>query len=261
MPRIARINVTPVKSLALNHPPEVRVEKTGVAGDRLFYLVDGAGRLYAGTRFGPLQTVRPSYDAVGERLSMTFPDGRVIDGDAARFEESLITDFHGRPVRAHVVPGPWSEALSSFAGASLRLARCDLPGDGNDVYHLTLVSQASVDELARKGGRNSRGKLDARRFRMTFELDECDAHEEDAWAGRRVRFGRATLRIYGQVPRCAVTTQDPATGLKDFDTLKVILTYRSRMGDREGIPFGMYAEVERPGRVRVGDRVQAVLPS
>jgi len=256
MPRIARINVTPVKSLALNHPMEVRVEKIGVPGNRLFYLVDEASRLYAGTRFGPLQTVRSSYDEIDERLSMTFPDGRVIGGDASGFAESLVTDFYGRPVRAHVVPGPWSDALSSFAGSPLRLARCDVPGDGSDVYHVTLVSQASVDELARRGGRNGEGTLDARRFRMTFELDDCEPHDEDAWAGRRVRFGQATLRVYGQVPRCAVTTQDPATGLKDFDTLKVILTYRSRMGDREGIPFGMYAEVERPGRVRVGDHVK-----
>jgi len=256
VPRIARINLTPVKSLGLEHPREVRLEKIGVPGNRLFYLVDEMDRLFSGTRFGPLQTVRSSYDPELERLSMTFPDGVDVHGDAAVFAESLVTDFFGRPVQAHVVPGPWSEALSRFAGAPLRLARCDVPGDGSDVYHVTMVSRASVDELARHGGRTDVGALDPVRFRMTFELDVCEPHEEDAWAGRRVRFGAATLRVYGQVPRCAVTTQDPSTGLKDFDTLKVILTYRSRMGDREGIPFGMYAEVERPGRVRVGDRVE-----
>ena len=185
---------------------------------------------------------------------LTFPDGSVAEGDAAVFSEGLITDFYGRPVRAHIVPGPWTQALSAFVGSPVRLARCDQAGEGIDVYHLTIVSNASVAALAAHGGHA--GPLDAARFRMTIELDGCDAHEEDSWAGRRVRMGRALLRIHGQVPRCVVTTQSPRTGLKDFDTLKTIVSYRPLMGDEKGIPFGMYAEVERPGRVRVGDRVE-----
>jgi hypothetical protein len=31
------------------------------------------------------------------------------------------------------------------------------------------------------------GVEDTRRFRMLFQVDGCDAHEEDAWLGRRVR--------------------------------------------------------------------------
>ena len=69
---------------------------------------------------------------------------------------------------------------------------------------------------------------------------------------------QALLRIYGQVPRCVVTTQSPETGLKDFDTLKTIAAYRGVDGGPEGIPFGMYAEVEHPGRVRVGDDVEVL---
>ena len=93
---------------------------------------------------------------------------------------------------------------------------------------------------------------------MTFELEGCAAHEEDTWAGRRVRAGTALLRIYGQVPRCVVTTQSPETGLKDFETLKTIASYRQRMIDQTGLPFGMYAEVEHSGRVRVGDRIEVL---
>jgi hypothetical protein len=253
MPSVVRINVTPVKSMALTHPDEVELGDVGVAENRLFYLVDDRGRLFAGDRFGPLQTIRPVYDTAEERLTLTFPDGRVAEGDASAFTEGLITDFYGRPVRAHVVPGPWTEMLSDFVGTPVRLTRCDQPGEGSDVYHLTLVSNASVAELAARGGH--RGAMDAARFRMTFELDGSQPHEEDAWAGRRVRMGKALLRIHGQVPRCVVTTQSPETGLKDFDTLKTIVAYRPMMPDKEGIPFGMYAEVEHTGRVRVGDPV------
>jgi uncharacterized protein YcbX len=91
---------------------------------------------------------------------------------------------------------------------------------------------------------------------MNLELEGCSPHEEDTWTGRQVRVGDAVLRLLGEVPRCVVTTHDPTTGLKDFDTLKVIAGYRSSDGSKPKIPFGMYAEVERPGTVGVGDDVE-----
>ena len=122
------------------------------------------------------------------------------------------------------------------------------------MHPLTLVSRESVRELASRGGAD--GELDAGRFRMTFEIEGCEPHEEDTWEGGLVDVGGAVVRVLGKVPRCVVTTLDPYTGIKDFDTLKVITTYRPFMRtERRGIPFGMYAEVVRPGTVRVGDPV------
>ena len=91
---------------------------------------------------------------------------------------------------------------------------------------------------------------------MNLELDGCEPFEEDTWEGMRVRVGTSVVRVLGQVPRCVVTTHDPATGLKDFDTLKRIAELRPLMPDRGGVPFGMYAEVEEPGWAAVGDRVE-----
>ena len=52
-----------------------------------------------------------------------------------------------------------------------------------------------------------------------------------------------------------MTTRNPETGVKDFDTLKEIKSYR---GLREGksIDFGVYADVVTPGTIRVGDPVE-----
>ena len=54
--------------------------------------------------------------------------------------------------------------------------------------------------------------------------------------------------------RCAMTTHDPDTGEPDLDTLRTIISYR---GLREGknADFGVLADVEEPGRVRLGDEV------
>jgi len=57
------------------------------------------------------------------------------------------------------------------------------------------------------------------------------------------------------VPRCAVTTQDPDTGVPTLDTLRGIKSYRG-LRDGTQIDFGVYFDVEQPGRVRVGDAVQ-----
>ncbi|MFL5767939.1 MAG: hypothetical protein ACJ758_08870 [Actinomycetota bacterium] len=40
MPTIARFSIAPVKSTALHHPEEIRLERHGAVGDRSFYLID-----------------------------------------------------------------------------------------------------------------------------------------------------------------------------------------------------------------------------
>jgi hypothetical protein len=49
-----------------------------------------------------------------------------------------------------------------------------------------------------------------------------------------------------------VTTQDPDTGVHDWNTLKQIAALRGPMRDRSGVPFGMYAIVVAPATVPVG---------
>jgi uncharacterized protein YcbX len=122
-----------------------------------------------------------------------------------------------------------------------------------DVFPLTVISTASVAELGRRGGYE--GVLNPLRFRINIELDGCDPFEEDTWDGHRVAVGEAVVRIRGQIPRCVVTTQDPNTGLHDWNTLKQIASFRTPLPDRAGIPFGVYATVETPGGVAVGTEV------
>ena len=93
---------------------------------------------------------------------------------------------------------------------------------------------------------------------MLFELDGCAPHEEDEWVKRTVRIGEALVRIHGDVGRCAITTQNPDTGVPDLDTLRTIKGYRLETANEKGkkhLPFGIYGEVLEPGRVAVGDEV------
>jgi uncharacterized protein YcbX len=256
---VSRISIAPVKGLGLIHPAEVMLEEIGVPENRRFHLVDDDGRRYNQLRNGSLVQIRPEYDAARDHLSLHFPNGLVAEGEIA-LDGEITVDFYGRPVRGSVVQGPWAEALSEWAGRPLRLVRSE-PGDAVDRRrgHVSLVSNASLAELARKSARDD--PVDGRRFRMLFELDECEAHEEDTWVKRHVRIGAATVRIRGDVGRCAITTQNPETGEPDFDTLRTIRSYRDWTENEAGkrhIPFGVFGEVTEPGAVAVGDAVDVV---
>jgi uncharacterized protein len=257
VPTVARLNVTPVKSTALHHPAALRFEVYGAAGNRDFYFVDEDDRLQGGSKFGPYVQIASEHDPETERLSLRFPDGTVVEGAGDALGQPITTNFYGRPVPAHVLEGPWADAVSAFVGRPIRLARVDRPGDGADIRPLTLVSLASVEELSRQGGATER--VDTGRFRMIIELDGCAPHEEDGWDGRRLAVGEAVVRVGDPVPRCVVTTQDPRTGLRDFPTLSVIKRYR---GVRDGqLLFGVYGDVEEPGLVRVGDEARVLDPA
>lgn len=257
MASVSWLSIAPVKGLALQHPEEVVLREHGVTENRRFYLVDEDGRRFGLIRHGPLVQVAAEYDAGAERLELRFPDGSAAGGRVA-LGEALTTDFYGRSVTGRVVEGPWNEALSQHLGQRLRLVQSDRPGDAVDRGGggVSLVSDASLDELGRQAG--TEGPVDGRRFRMLLGVAGCRPHEEDGWLGGKVRIGEARVRLTGTVGRCAITTQDPETGQRDLDTLRVLKAYRG-VSEQGELDFGVYGHVVEPGRVRVGDPVEPLV--
>jgi uncharacterized protein len=253
VPSVSWLSIAPVKGLALVHPEQVDLGPSGVVENRRFYLVDADGRQFGLLRNGRLVQIGPDYDESTDRLSLRFPDGSVVDGEVQVGEPVRAPFVGGRTVSGRLVVGPWSDAISAHAGRPLSLVKTDRPGDGVDRGRgqVSLVSDASVDEIGRQGGRDD---VDARRFRMLVGVAGCEPHEEDEWVGRRIRIGEAVVLLRGHVARCAITTQNPDTGVPDFDTLRTIKAYR---GLRDGgLDFGVYGEVVEPGRVELGDPVE-----
>jgi uncharacterized protein YcbX len=250
VPSVARFSISPVRSLGLQHPTEIDVTEVGVVEDRRFFLSDDSNRLVDRLIVGPLVRIETRTDPGATMLWMRFPDGEVIE-DEVELAEAVETPIHGRTGVGHVVVGPWAAKLSAYTGRTIRLIRCDRPGGTRRGNPTSIISDGSLRELAKHAGVDA---VDGRRFRMLIDLDGAGPHEEDSWIGRRIGLGDAILRVTKPDARCAITMQDPDTGMRDLDTLRTLISYR---GLREGkhADFGVLADVEQPGRIRVGDEV------
>lgn len=250
--QVAWIAIAPVKAMALVQLTSARLERTGIRGDRAFAVVDEDMRLVNGKRIGALVSIRPDHDPDTGELRLRFPDGRTADG-SVELGPRAEAAFFGRPRPVHMVEGPWSAALSDWAGRELRLVA--LVGDGAGIDRgpsTTLLSSAALEVLAAEGGADR--AIDGRRFRMTIGIDGTEPFAEDTWLGRDVRVGEALVRPVDYVGRCAVTTQDPDTGIPDFPTLKVLERLRGDISSEgEDLPCGVWAEVVSAGSVRLGD--------
>jgi uncharacterized protein YcbX len=264
VPVVSRFSTTPVKGTALHAPDRIALTASGVETNRRFHLVDDRGRLFNGKHHGPLVRIAAAYDEQAGRLSLQVPGHGPVEGTATALGEAVVTSFYGRDVPGRRVEGPFAAALTAFVGRPVHLVATDVPGAGADVHPVTLISAATVEHLRR--GTPGGDALDARRFRMLVEVDGCAAFEEDTWAGRRLRLGGATVRVVGPVPRCVVTNENPDSGEVDFSTLKAIVRARGERAGALGTPvdhlpdggaavLGVYATVEEPGPVAVGDPV------
>ncbi len=250
--RVVRLRVAPVKGMALLDRETVEIGPHGVAEDRRFFLVGPDGRHRSGLAHGPLVRIVPEYDPATERLALAFPDGRRVEGDARPTGELLEVPWHARrALRARSVEG-FDEALSGYVGMSIRLVRAE-PGSRPSSAHVTILSVASVEAVERAAGLPD--AIDDRRFRMLVTIDGVPPHAEDEWVGREVAVGSAVVRVEIEAARCATTTRDPSTGLRDLDMLRVLRDVRG-VSDRKTVDLGVYCDVVRTGRVTVGDDVR-----
>lgn len=238
--RVSRLLHTPVKSLRMRDVEAIELGPHGVVDDRVFYLVDDRDQSLNQARRLPLcQATAALADGV---LTIHLPDGTVVSGETPlgrRFESGWDMKLR---IPAYEVEGPWSEALSDFAGEHVRLARVADDRGGWSGFPASLIGEASIDALGL-------GPIDPRRFRMLVEFAGGAPFAEDGWVGREVRVGAAIVRVVEECVRCAVTTVDPDTGARDVDSLRAMIAAKGEPN------LGVYCDVAAPGPIRVGDAV------
>ncbi len=121
------------------------------------------------------------------------------------------------------------------------------PGTYFDAFPILLLSTASMESLRD----TSDAVIDVRRFRPNFLLDipGVSGFPEQAWRGRRLKLGDAVLNVTVECPRCVMTTHG-------FDDLPRDPGIMRTLVQEAGGNLGVYATVETPGRVTMGDSIE-----
>lgn len=91
-----------------------------------------------------------------------------------------------------------------------------------------------------------------RRFRPNFLIEtppRMHGLVEQAWVGRKLRAGEATLEISAPTPRCGMTTRPQAELPFDKTILRTIVKEAAQN-------LGVGARVRVSGMVRAGERVE-----
>jgi uncharacterized protein YcbX len=255
MPSVAGFSLTPIKSMALYHPQRIELRSEGAVGDRRFLCVRGDGTRLSGISKASLIPIHARHDDAAHRLSLTFPDGTVLDGDDRPAGPVMSVALFDRVIPARPIDATLTEALRTHIGDdTLTLARVDEPEYAGGVHRVSIVSRASVEDVGTRAGD---GALDPRRFRMLIEVDGLEPYEEDDWQGRWLRVGDAVVRMGDRMPRCVMTTLDPDTGAQNAPVLTVLAQYR-RVGSQPVL--GVYGDVEQPGSIDIGDPIE-LLPT
>jgi uncharacterized protein len=245
---VSDLAIAPVKGLRLVRMDDLDIRPTGPVGDRAFVVVDDSHALMQTTRTPELLQVAQRWNPGSGELVLGFPGGGEVTGVPSPGRPISTGLYDGRRVRGHLVPGPHSDALSDHLKRRVWLVALDESEVGADEFPVSLMSTAS---LAALGQALDDTAPDPRRFRMSITVDGADAWDEHSWAGSEVDVGEVRVRIVEPVPRCVVTTRDPDKGQSDVPVLKAL----ARVRGKKDVTFGVWCEVTRPGRVRLGDPV------
>jgi uncharacterized protein YcbX len=254
-PRITRLFVYPVKSLAGVEVARMPIDARGPVDDRRFVVVDAADRFVTQRDHPKMALLRATLDPGGLTLGTDGGAVRVpLEGDGPEREVAVWGDR----VRARDRGDEVAAFLSGFLGLPVRLMQQRgrrplrrFPEDEvgfADGYPFLLVGQASVDAV---NARVRRHDVDVRRFRPNIVVDGLEAFGEDRLS--RLRLGDVTFRAPKRCPRCAMVDVDPDAGAPTKGVLATLTTFR-----REGtdIFFGMNLIHDGPGEIAVGDRLE-----
>ncbi len=221
----------PVKSMLGEQCEHLDVGIRGVEGDRLFALRDASGKFGSGKstrRFRQIDGLfefHATYD--GEWPTIRFPDGRTMRGDDP--------DIHA--------------VLSNVLGQPLSLAREASVShlDAGPVHLLTTAALAWLRKALPDA------YVDSRRFRPNVVIDVPGATQvEHGWLGKVLSVDDSVrLRVSVTTERCGMVALAQDELPYDARVLRCIT-------QDAALQFGVYAEVEVPGRIRCGDRVTVV---
>lgn len=231
--RVAALWRYPVSSMGGERLERAPVTETGIAGDRVWGLLDASNERIASPgrekHFVKVPKGHARLAADGVAISAdgetwTDPDDEQVLSDLSRlFGFAPVLKPFGPFGAGGFRPRYEHAPIHLLTTAALRALRQDLPG-------------SVVDE---------------RRFRPNVVVDWPDGAEpipEHGWIGREIRIGEVVLRGREPCARCGFITIEQEGLPLDVEVLRTVVK-------RYGRNFGIYCDVLAPGEARIGDMV------
>lgn len=175
------------------------------------------------TRFDPeRETLTIDRDGVCEAFAkVTEPAGRaVLEGFFAEF-----IDMDLRGGRPRLVEAPPRFMFSDHANCVV-----------------SILNLASLRELEQAAG----APVDPIRFRANIHIDGLEPWAEFSWVGHEIAMGGVRLEVTSPIDRCAATTVNPTTAVRDLQIPRILQTSFGHVN------FGIYARVVAAGAVAPG---------
>ena len=274
----------PVKSMLGERVDATALGANGIPGDRAWAVRDEErGGIRGGKKIAALMGLRARYleEPASGRVpppEITLPDGarlRASDSGAAERVSAALAhkvtlwplmpaeqiDHYRRGAPTH---GSLEEELRAIFGrtpdeplpdlASLPPELFELecpPGTYFDAFPLLVLTDATLRRLQKLAPESH---VDVRRFRPNFVVATPEGVEdfvEIGWVGKRLRIGDAELSIAMACPRCVMITHGFDDLPQDTGLMRTVVREANQC-------VGVYARVERPGRVAVGDSVEVL---
>ena len=250
---IAAIFRHPIKGFTPERLERERLDKDRpFPGDRLLAVENGpSGFDPAAPRFIPKQRfavlanmadvakVKTRFDPVTYFLSATAPGMCPFGGN--------LGDAPGRTAFA-----AWLEAaLGVTDGGPLQV----LDGRGHRFLdhprgHVSILNLASLADMEVRLKR----PLDPLRLRANVHVAGWPAWIENDWTGRKLALGKARVRVFQPITRCAAPDVNPVTGERD-------VAFTAEMHRLYGhLLCGLYVQVEEGGVIEAGAPVELLAP-
>jgi uncharacterized protein YcbX len=225
--RVVALRRYPVKSMGGEPLHVAELDRRGLVGDRGYAVVDEDGRFASG------KTTRRfrRRDAVFEFAAHTVED------------EVWVL----RRDRAWRIGDPALDAtLSEALEATVTVAAEDSVPH-HDAGPVSIVGTASLEWCREHLGVDA----DPRRLRANVVVATSIPFVEESWVGRDLTVGGARLSVVAPIERCRTIDLDQ-------DGMGFETPWLAALGRTRSAQLGVYADVETPGRVAVGDEL--VLP-
>lgn len=233
MGQVAELWRYPVSSMAGERLSQLDVEAGGVAGDRIWGLLDAAtGRIASPGR-------EKHFAGVPRAHAKVAGDGVALSLDGQRWAGPEDQDL--------------LKGLSEAFGFAPVLKPFDPVGSGGfrpryEHAPIHLVTSAALRSLERE---LPGSVIDARRFRPNILLDwpdEMEAIPEHGWIGREIRIGDVVLKGREPCGRCGFITIAQDGLPQDVEILRTVVRRHERN-------FGIYCDVAVPGEIAAGAAV------